>query len=191
MLLPGLAYILISAVLAHQWAQAQSQAELVKLVRLAAGEEQQSLTALQVRLALVAALAADRATVIGGEPGAGGAALNAIAQALPTTSSFAVWTPGGDLVCSNPIGAQSASAGQQRWFPRAVASRAFSIGDFWSVTQNGQFAMICGYPVFGSHHELIGVVSADLDQNQLIPMFSEMAWPADTVVTIFDHTGTF
>ena len=189
LLLPGLAFTVTASLLERQRVRSEAQAQLVNRARLAAGQAQQSIQDIQIRLALVTALNAVQTSVNGAAPQACDSLLQALAAGPAAGAHIAVWNLAGQLVCSSEAGGQPAESGHEAWFRRAVDSQAFAVGDFELTGSPGASTITFGYPLAGNNHDVLGVVSARLTLGELGSSLSGAELPADAVVTVFDPTG--
>ncbi len=189
LLLPGIAFALTASWLERQRVRSDAQAQLLSLARLAAGQEQQFIQDIQIRLALVAALDSVRAAVNGSAPQACDTQLQTLAAGSAAGLNLAVWDLTGHLVCDSDAEVQPAAGEQATWFRQAVDSQAFAVGDFELNGSPGVSTITFGYPLTGTRQALVGVLSSRLELGQLISSNASAQWPADSVVTIFDSNG--
>jgi HAMP domain-containing protein len=188
-LLPALAYIVVTSLQERSRARSQAQADLLGLARSAARAQQQSLDEMQRALALVAMLAPVRDAVVAGNPDACTARLAEITSLYPQTVGFGVWNLKGEAVCAGKQLSGPDNAAQQLWFRQVLDTHAFSIGDFALDGTSNEPAITFGYPVTGTSGALVAVISSGLDLKQLTSAASGLPLPPDSLVSVFDHNG--
>ena len=188
-LLPALAYIVVTSVQERTRARSQAQADLLALARSAASAQQQSLAEMQRALALAAMLAPVRDAVPAGNPAACMARLAELTSLYPQAVGFGVWDLRGEAVCADKLLSGPANAAQRLWFRQVVDAHAFAIGDFELNSASNEPAIAFGYPVTGTSGALVAVISSGLDLKQLVAAGSGLPLPPDALVTVFDHNG--
>jgi HAMP domain-containing protein len=188
-LLPALAYIVVTSFQERSRARSQARVDVLGLARQAANTQQQSLEEMQRALALVAMLAPVRDAVPAGNPDACVARLAEITSLYSQTIGFDVWNLKGQAVCAGKPLSGPANAANRLWFRQVLDTHAFAIGDFELNSASNEPVIAFGYPVTGTGGELVGVVSSGLDLNQLTAAAASLPLPPDSLVTVFDHNG--
>lgn len=188
-LLPTLAYIVVTSLQERNQARGQAEADLLGLARLAAGAQQHSLEEMQRTLALVATIPPVRDVAPAGDPVACAVRLAEIASLYPQTIGFAVWNLKGEALCADKPQSRPGNAAQRLWFRQVLERHAFAIGDFELSSASSEPSMAFGYPVTSTSGELVAVISSGLELNHLTSTPSTLPLPPDSWVTVFDHNG--
>jgi PAS domain S-box-containing protein len=185
--LPVLGLTVYSAVDQRREAGERMTEEAARLAALAALREADIVDSGREMLTVIAELPPVRAG-----DGAGCAArLRDLLPAFPQYANIGVVGPGGGLVCSAvpaPDGATMNFA-DRPWFERAVASGAFSAGDYQLGRITGRPSLVFGLPVTGAGGELRAVTWAALDLGWLQQFAAKLRLPGRPAVGILDRQG--
>jgi len=184
--LPAFAVALYMAHAARADAAADAQRSVVALARIAAAEQQQLIgQARQILHVLAQLLRVDGL--------AEGQACNRIlADAIRIETRFAnfgVVGRDGYLRCSALPWQAPVYLGDRAYFRDAIASRAFTIGDFQVGRVTGRSSVHFGYPVAGENGATAGVVFAALELSWVQLLAANVELPQGSVVTVVDRNG--
>ena len=116
-----------------------------------------------------------------------------LAELLPLYPRFAnigAVDPAGNLFCSAIAPSEPLNFSHRPWFQRAVASGAFSVGDYQQGRITGKPSLVFGQPVLDERGVLVGVVWAALDLNWLQQFAAQLELPGKPVVAVLDRNGT-
>lgn len=104
--------------------------------------------------------------------------------------NLGVLSPEGDVQCSAMPADKPLNLAQRSYFQRAIASRAFSIGDYQIGQITKQPSLVVAQPVFGDQQQLLAVIYAALDLKQFGKLIESSQLPQNSVLEIFGLDGT-
>jgi signal transduction histidine kinase len=184
--IPVLALALYSYVEQRDRASSQAQAEALRLARVAAGDQQRVIDEARLLLSLVVALPEVR----GGDAAACNTMMVRLRDELGSFQSIGLIDAEGTIVCSALPEARGLQVGDRTYVRRALATRAFAVGDYQigraSRTANVNF----GYPVLDDGGGIVGVAYASLNLNWLNRYAAEAQLPPGSTLTVLDASGT-
>jgi steroid delta-isomerase-like uncharacterized protein len=183
--LPALALLIFTALEQRDQAVAAAQAETRRLANLAAADQNRIIESTRQLLTTLARLPDVRE----GES-ACSAVLADLRGQFPVYANLGLISPSGVLTCSAVPPAEPEYFGDRSYFQRAIATGAFTVGEYVVGRVTGKPSLICSYPVYAEDGALIGVLFAAIDLTALGPFPVEEELPPDAILTVFDRSGT-
>ncbi|HET6718787.1 MAG TPA: cache domain-containing protein, partial [Rhodocyclaceae bacterium] len=113
-----------------------------------------------------------------------------IRQQNPIYGNIGVVDAAGTVICSALPFKPGVNTADRPWFSRAVASRAFAVGDYLIGRLSGRPSLTLGLPVVDDGGRLQGVVFAAIDLSWLQALLEKLPLPAGTAVAVVDASGT-
>lgn len=186
-LLPAFVILFHDALERRDAAIADTEADLLRLAKVAALEQRQLVVHVNQ---LLAGLARVPQLAVPSSPAACSRTLATIRTPYPYYANIGLITPNGRLFCS----ALSPRAGavdlaDRSFFRRAVADRTFAVGDYQIGRVTRKATLNFGYPVFDDHGRLRHVLFVALDLAWLKGVIDELPVIPGTVVRITDSQG--
>jgi len=185
-LIPALGLMLYSASVQRRETAAAVQADALRLVRLAASNQEQVIEGARQLLLMVAHLREVR----GRDP----AACNALAADLLSHNRSYVNLGAADLegnvYCSAVPSAQRLTTTDRSWVERAAQTRDFTVGDYQVGSISGKALLVCAYPVLSATDQVQAVVFAALDLTWLNQLATEGQLPGGAALAVTDRRGT-
>lgn len=123
------------------------------------------------------------------QPGCGNA-LERMARIPGRFSDLIAVAPDGRVSCSMAAMPQKVSVADRTYFRRAVATRAFSIGDFQRSRITGRDTIFIAHPVFDDFGGVSAVLAAGLDLDWLRDHLSSAGLPTGSILTLVDANHT-
>jgi signal transduction histidine kinase len=120
------------------------------------------------------------------------ACAQAMARLIETHREFAfvgVFAIDGHLLCSGIPGGPTIGA-DRAWLTRALASRAFAIGNYAVGSVNGKPMIKAGFPVISDDGVVTGVIGIAIDVGWLNDRFGQLALERGMIVDLTDASGT-
>lgn len=183
---PALGLILWHAGELRRAAAVQGQGEALRLVRLAASEQDLLVEGTRQLLVVLEQLPA----VNGGEAAECSALFADLCRAYPVYANLGVVQLDGSAWCSAIPITQPVSAADRTWFKRAVQTRHFVVGDVQIGRVTGKLTVNFGYPVLDEDGQVRGVLFAALDLDWLNRLVAKGQLPPDSTLTVMDRDGT-
>ena len=182
-IIPAFGLIVYSGFEQRRLAARQAQEEALRLVRLAAQEQEAAIGGARQLLQVLASLPEVRRH----DASACSAFLADLLQGQPRYANFGANRRNGDIFCSAlPLPGRVSSA-DRLWFRRAVETRAFAIGEYQVGRVTGRASINFGYPVLDAAGEVKAVVFAALDLAWLARAVADVQLPPGSTFTLLDH----
>ncbi len=103
--------------------------------------------------------------------------------------NIVIVSPAGDLRCSGLPVDKPLNLAHRPHFQRAIASGAFSIGDYQISMITNQPTLAVAQPVFDDQRQLLAVIFAALDLQKFGRLIESAQLPQNSILTIFGHDG--
>ena len=166
-------------------AQANAQLTAERLVQSAVSEQAALMESARQLLSVVSRLPEVRAT--------GRSCRKTLANLLQLYARYtnlgAIALDGSVLCSALPFDA-SVNLGDRTYFRRAVATRAFAVGDYQVGRITGKPSVNFGHPVVDEHGDVKAVVFGALDLTWLGDLLADQQLPTGSVITLFDSHDT-
>jgi len=184
--LPALALTLYSAFEQRAVAKQNARADLIRVTRLAAREQEQIIEG--VRLTMLASsqvLAALRSN----QAGCNRYFAGLLAQNRGRYHSMGLYNADGELICNANPWKGRLSAADRGYFQRARATGEFSIGEYQTGRLSGREAINFGYPLKDAEGNLTAVVFIGFDLHSFNRVAANTPLPQDGNITVLDRNG--
>ena len=184
--LPALGLTVYSAFEEREAAKAGARADLIRLTRLAAREQEQIIEG--VRQTMVAsaqvltALQSDQA-------GCQRYLARLLAQNRGRYHSMGIFALDGELICNAIPWKGRIYSGDREYFRLAAATGEFSIGEYQIGRVTGLQAVNFGYPVKNTDGKLTGIAFVGFDLDSFNQVAATTPLPQDGNITVLDHKG--
>jgi PAS domain S-box-containing protein len=167
-------------------AAADAKAEALRLVRLAASDQQDTIKDARQFLFALAQLPEIRGT----DSVDCSAFLARLFNQYPQYAFLGVIAPDGNLICSalptdNPI-----NLADRDYFQQSLQTRDFAISSFQGDSISGRATLDLGYPILDEAGQAQAVVFASLDLTWLNQLAAEAQLPEGSTFTVIDRNGT-
>ena len=183
--IPALGLTLYTNVELRRAAAADIREEALRLARIAASDQEDTLKDTRQLLFALAQLPEVRST----DPTACSALFELLDQ-YPQYALLGVIAPDGDLFCSTLPISGLANLTDRDYFQRVLQTRDFAIGDYQQDPISGKATLDLGYPVLDETGRVQAVVFASLDLTWLNQLAAEAQLPEGSTFTVIDRNGT-
>ena len=109
---------------------------------------------------------------------------------VPHLLTIAVLDPEGRIVCASQPSSPAVRVGDRPYFRNAIATGAFTIGEYTEARVSGQAVLPFALPLRDAEGRLIGLMAASLDLAWLGRELNQRALPRGGSLTIADREGT-
>jgi len=184
--IPLLGLALYSYVEQRDRASSQAQAEVLRLARLAAGDQQRVINEARLLLTAVSALPEVR----NGDLTACDSTMVRLRDQMGSFQSIGLIDSRGTIVCAALPQAVGLDVADRTYFQRAVNTGRFAVGDYQISRSVGTANVNFGYPVLGDEGQPVGVVYAALNLDWLNRYAADAQLPPDSTLTVLDSSGT-
>ena len=183
--IPALGLTLYSNVELRRAAGADVKEEALRLARIAASDQQDTVKDTRQLLSALAQLSEVRST----DPTACSALFELLNQ-YPQYALLGVIAQDGDLFCSTLPTSGLVNLADRSYFQRVLQTRDFAIGDYQNDPITGKATLDLGYPVLDEAGQVQAVVLASLDLTWLNQLAAEARLPEGSTFTVIDRNGT-
>jgi PAS domain S-box-containing protein len=184
-LLPLAGLVFYNAEMQRGEAAAQAESDALRLARICANNEEQTVDSANRLLVLMADFPVVKkldaracwplfARVVGNQTGYANLGL--------------INAQGVVVASAKPLPAQ-ASLAQRPFFKQALDRDRFSVSDFEWEPDEGGAEMVCGEPVLGDNGEVEGVIFAELDLRWMSDLNPRLGLPADVTISVLNPQG--
>lgn len=163
-----------------------AEAEALRLVRIAASDQQDSIHDTRQLLFALAQLP----ELVEEDPVACSALLAGLLNQYPQYTRVGAIAPDGDLFCSAPPAEGPVNLADRDYFQRAFETRDFAIGSYQEDPVSGRATLDSGFPVLDEKGQAQAVVFASLDLAWLNQLAAEARFPEGSTFTVIDRHGT-
>jgi signal transduction histidine kinase len=185
-ILPAMGLILYTAWDQRRLASDEVRGNALRLVRLAASNQERSIAA--VREVLVAL--AHIHEVHGGDRAACARLLTRLMKQYPDFLNFGAAKPDGEIFCSGLPTRGPINAAHRAWFRRALQGRDFSIGEYQIGSITHRPTINFSYPMLDGGGHVRAVLFAAVGLSSLNQLAAEIQLPEGGTLTVFDRLGT-
>jgi signal transduction histidine kinase len=182
---PALGLTLYTNVELRRAAAADIREEALRLARIAASDQEDTLKDTRQLLFALAQFPEVRST----DPTACSALFELLDQ-YPQYALLGVIARDGDLFCSTLPTSSLANLTDRDYFQRVLQTRDFAIGDYQKDPISGKATLDLGYPVLDEAGRVQAVVFASLDLTWLNQLAAEAQLPEGSTFTVIDRNGT-
>ncbi|MDH4135190.1 MAG: cache domain-containing protein, partial [Anaerolineae bacterium] len=183
--IPALGLTLYTNVELRRAAGADVKEEALRLARIAASDQEDTVKDTRQLLFALAQLSEVRGT----DPSACFALFELLNQ-YPQYVLLGVVARDGDLFCSTLPISGSVNLADLSYFQRVLQMRDFAIGDYQNDPISGKATLDLGYPVLDEAGQVQAVVFASLDLTWLNQLAAEAQLPEGSTFTVIDRNGT-
>jgi signal transduction histidine kinase len=186
--IPALALILYSGWEGRRQAALDSQAQALRLARIASTQQQHVLD--ETRWLLMSL--AEIPSITNGDAAGCTDILTNLLKSYPLYTNLAVNTPEGGLLCSGtpaPPGVVG-SVSDRKYLQAAVQTRQFAYGDYVIGRLSGKPALLTGLPVLDSAGNVKLVLHAGIDLSWLNTFAASVGMPPGSWLTVAKRDGT-
>jgi PAS domain S-box-containing protein len=170
----------------RRWAAADAKAEALRLVRLAASDQQDTIRDTRQFLFALAQLPDVRSA----DPAACSAFLARLFNQYPQYALFGVIAPNGDLICSALPTDGPINLAHRDYFQQILQTHEFAISSFQSDSISGRATLDVGYPILDESGQVQAVIFAALDLTWLNQLAAQAQLPEGSTLTVIDRNGT-
>ena len=185
-MIPLLGLAIYSYVEQRDRAGSQARAEVLRLARLAAGDQQRVIDEARLLLTIVSALPEVR----NGDLPACNAMMVRLRDQLGSFQSIGLIDAQGTIACAALPQALGLAVADRTYFLRAVNTGRFAVGDYQISRSVGTANVNFGYPVLDEGGQLVGVAYAALNLDWLNRYAAAAQLPPDSTLTVLDSGGT-
>lgn len=182
---PALGLALYTNVELRRLAAADVKKEALRLARIAASDQEDTIKDTRQLLFALAQLPEVRGT----DPTACSALFELLNQ-YPQYALLGVIARDGDLFCSTLPTSNPVNLADRDYFQRVLRTHDFAISDYQSDHISGKAALDLGYPVLDEVGQVQAVVFASLDLTWLNQLAAEAQLPEGSTFTVIDRNGT-
>ena len=183
---PALGLMLYRDIELRQIVVADVKEDALRLARLAASDQQDSIQDTRQLLFALSQLSQvqnlDSATC--------STFFSQLLRQYPQYTLMGVIDPAGNIYCSAYPISGPVSVVDQPYFQRVLQTRDFTISDYQTNDFNGRSTLNFAYPVLAEDGQVQAVVFASLDLNWLNQLAAEAQLPQGSTLTVIDHNGT-
>jgi signal transduction histidine kinase/HAMP domain-containing protein len=168
--------------------QAEVQDQALALAKLAAAEQQQTVSGIRQVLIAMSEVPAIRAK----DSAACNAYLAAVKQQYPAFITFLAADMNGRSFCNTTVGDKSVvNVAARPYFARVVKTGAFTVGQYSIGLSNGRRVIQFALPFYGDDGRMSGVIVAALSLDWLANHIAQKSIPAGAALAITDRNGTY
>lgn len=186
LVLPTVILILYSAAEQRRLVAEEIKQNALRLVRLVALEQKQLVDITHETLLLLAQIP----EVQSGDRTRCNALFAKLLQMHPLHVNFGVLRPSGELQCSGVPVSHRIHASDRLYFRRALASRAFSVGELQIGHATGKPSINFAYPILDHKGEVRNVLFAALGLTFIHQRAAQAQLPPGSTLTLLDENGT-
>ncbi len=183
---PALAFLLQAAAARRTEAKRHTQVEMLRLARVAAGEQEQVVERARQVLDILAEVPAVRDS----HPAVASRLCADLLARSPAYKNIGLVTPEGWVVASGLPMASSVNVADRAFFRRAMATREFAIGDYQIGRLTRQATVNFARPVFGPDGRIQGVLFVAVGLDWLGQVAAHAELPPGAVLQLVDANGT-
>lgn len=185
--IPALGLICYTNVELRRLAAADVQAQALRLVRMAANDQEDSIKDTHQLLFALAQLP----QVNDADATACSSFFASLLHQYPQYVLLGVVDPDGDLFCSAlPADNRPVNLADHDYFQRSLQTRAITVSGYQSDPVSGKAALNFSYPVLDEAGQVRAVVFAALDLSWLNQIAAEAQLPQGSTFTVIDRDGT-
>lgn len=185
-IVPALGLICYTASVQRQEATTEVKANLMRLAKFAAANQNQALEGSRQLLIAIAQIP----EIQQGDWEECNQLLGNLLQQYRTYSVLGVLDAQGDSRCSGLPMAVSINAADRAYFQQAIKKQGFAIGDYQIGRVTRKATVNVGYPLFDRAGGLTGVVLAGLDLAWLNELAAQAELPPGSILNVVDRNGT-
>jgi signal transduction histidine kinase len=182
---PALGLALYTNVELRRLAAADVKEEALRLARIAASDQEDTIKDTRQLLLALAQLPEVRST----DPTACFTLFKSLNQ-YPQYALLGVIARDGDLFCSALPISGPVNLADRDYFQRVLQTHDFAVSDYQSDHISGKAALDLGYPVLDEAGQTQAVVFASLDLTWLNQLAAEAQLPEGSTLTVIDRNGT-
>jgi PAS domain S-box-containing protein len=183
---PVIALTIYTNIELRRSAAADAKAEALRLVRLAASDQQDTIKNTRQFLFALAQLP----DVRNADPVACSAFLARLFNQYPQYALLGVIASDGDLTCSALPTEGSINLAHRDYFQQCLQTRDFAVSSFQRDSISGRATLDLGYPVLDEAGQVEAVIFASLDLTWLNRLAAEAQLPEGSTLTVIDRNGT-
>jgi signal transduction histidine kinase len=183
--IPALGLTLYTNIELRRLAAADVKEEALRLARIAASDQEDTVKDTRQLLFALAQLSEVRST----DPTACSALFELLNQ-YPQYVLLGVVARDGDLSCSTLPISDPVNLADRSYFQRVLQMRDFAIGDYQNDPISGKATLDLGYPVLDEAGQVQAVLFASLDLTWLNQLAAEAQLPEGSTFTVIDRNGT-
>jgi signal transduction histidine kinase/HAMP domain-containing protein len=184
--LPALGLVMYTNVEQRRLAAAGAKEDALRLVRIAAADQNDTIKDTRQLLLALAQLP----EVHGTDPAICSTLLARLLNQYPQYALLGVIERNGDLACSAPLAQGPVRLADRAYFQRTLQARDFAVGDYQVDRVTGRATINFGQPIFDRTGQVQAVVFASLDLTWLNDLASRAQLPAGSTFTLIDRNGT-
>ena len=184
--IPALGLTIYTNLELRQWAAVNVHQETLRVARLAANDQEDTIKDTRQLLFALAQLP----DVYDTDARTCSSFFSQLSKQYPQYASLGVITPGGHIFCSAQSTETPLSVADQEYFRRTLETREFTIGSYQNDLITDKATLNFGYPVFDDVGRVRAIVFASLDLTWLNQLAAEAQLPAGSTITVVDRNGT-
>jgi two-component system cell cycle sensor histidine kinase/response regulator CckA len=185
-LVPAVGLVVWDQVAERRSGREHAVQDMLRLGRLAAGQQATLLDGVQRLLSTLAEVAEIRSS----DAVRCSALLAAVLHEHPTYLNLWVSNADGSRFCEAAEVASRLSGLGRPWFERVMATGAPSAGDFQLSLMNQRPDLVVAQPVFDASRSVTRVVAAAIELDQMDAIFAQAELPAGATLTLTDRRST-
>lgn len=185
-MLPAIGLFMANGLDQRARAALRAQEEALRLARLTAASQQETIQSTRLLLAGLAELPELRDR----DPEACGALLASLLPLHAHMANLGAADAAGDIDCSALPISRTVNIRDRLYFRRALDEGVFAVGEYQIGRITGVPSVNFGYPITDEQGQAEGVVFAALSISWLADAAGEAALPAGSTVTVIDRNGT-
>jgi hypothetical protein len=105
-------------------------------------------------------------------------------------AAFSVASPDGTIYCSSVRTDKTVNIADRLYFQQALQEKKFSIGETTTDRLTGKLILPLALPVFDGNQDLLTVLTASIDLNQIFSYAQQMDLPPQSAILMVDQEGT-
>jgi PAS domain S-box-containing protein len=185
-IIPAMGLILYTNVELRRTVVADVREDALRLARLAANDQEDSIRdARQLLFAL-----AQLPQVRNSDPDACSAFFAQLLRQYPQYTFLGVVAPDGEIFCSAYPPSGPVNVADQSYFQRVLQTHDFAMSDYQVDQISGKAILNFGYPVLNEAGQIQAVIFASLDLTWLNQLATEAQLPAESTFSVIDRNGT-
>lgn len=185
--IPALGFILYTGWTQRRLADVMMKDNAIRMVRLAALQQDQLIDGTRHLLLALAQLPEIRNRDTLNGPAILGKIQN---ENLSTYANFGLIDLNGEVVFSVVPFPRGLSLKDRAYFQHVLETQAFSIGSYQIGRITGKASINFGFPVYGAQGRLAGVIFTAVDLGWLSQMFADAQLPTETEIYVLEQNGT-
>jgi signal transduction histidine kinase len=183
---PALGLTLYTDIELRRLAAADVKEEALRLARIAASDQEDTIKDTRQLLFALAQLPEVRDT----DPTACSVFFARLLKQYPQYALLGVIAPDGDLFCSALPASSPVNLADHNYFQHVLQTRDFVLSDYQSDRSSGKATLDFGCPVLDEAGQVQAVVFASLDLTWLNQLTAEAQLPQGSTFTVVDRNGT-